>query len=134
MKFPDFFVKTKFLRVLSEKELNLVFSIKCASKIWRGVSEIRLEQTRLLHLVTSNNQLIRTFVRNSLLRVKSRSKFHNLKPEKIGEFLSILLISSAYPNSHIFVWPKRVWLFAYVWLVGLWLFGGSTLPKDAVSS
>ena len=37
--------------------------------------------------------------------------------------LLILLISSAYPNSHIFVKLKRVWLFGYVWLFGMWLFG-----------
>ena len=43
-------------------------------------------------------------------------------------FLFIILLKSfAYPNSHIFVRPKRVWLFGYVWLFGVWLFGDTTV-------
>ena len=41
--------------------------------------------------------------------------------------LLILLKSFAYPNSHIFVRPKRVWLFGYLWLSGVWLFGDTTV-------
>ena len=33
------------------------------------------------------------------------------------------------PNSHIFVRPKRMWLFGYVWLFGVWLFEGSSVKK-----
>ena len=40
--------------------------------------------------------------------------------------------SLTFPNSHIFVRPKRMWLFGYGWLFGVWLFrlllfGGSTV-------
>ena len=41
--------------------------------------------------------------------------------------LFILLKSLVYPNSHIFLRPKRVWLFGYLWLFGVWLFGNSTV-------
>ena len=38
-----------------------------------------------------------------------------------------LVKSLTYPDSHIFVRSKRMWLFGYVWLFGVQLFGGSTV-------
>ena len=64
---------------------------------------------------------------------------HNKKwfPRRQKIKLLILLISFTYPNSHIFVRQKRVWLFGNVWLFGVWLFGGSAVfswMEDSINS
>ena len=58
---------------------------------------------------------------------KKQASKSDILNSDILNLISLILISFAYPYSHIFVRPKRVWLFEYVWLFGVWLFGGSTV-------
>ena len=54
--------------------LKLVFSKRCASKIW-GVSEVRFKKLDFFTLKTLKNDLIRNFLRNGSVRVKHPINF-----------------------------------------------------------
>ena len=63
--------QNNFLRVWSLKGLKLVFSKRCASKIWRGSVRSDFKKLDSFTSEMSKNHRIRNFVRNGRVRVNS---------------------------------------------------------------
>ena len=76
------------------KALKLIFSKRCASKIWGGVSDIRLKKLDSVTLETSKNHLIRNFMRNERVRVEGYViKYYFVKTSKRHKRSSIAKIN-----------------------------------------
>ena len=93
-----------------EKEENVPFSLKI------DISEIFFTWNRSGVLGFYFN-LLSNFSWIFQKNINYIIKFLSAQPLKTFRLI-FLLKSFLYPNSHIFVRPKRVWLFGYVWLFG----------------
>ena len=100
-----------------EKEENVPFSLKI------DISEIFFTWNRSGVLGFYFN-LLSNFSWIFQKNINYIIKFLSAQPLKTFRLI-FLMKSLTCPNSHIFVRPKRVWLFGYVRLFGLWLLGGS---------